>query len=115
LRALLIALDRWVKDGVEPPPSQYPMLGTHTAVLLRDVRFPAIPGVAFPARIRTAYRLDYGPQFREKGIAAIEPPRVGRAFATLLPQVDRDGNDIAGVRMPCIETPLATSRRLESA
>jgi Alpha/beta hydrolase domain len=37
-----------------------------------------------------------------------EPPKMGKAFAILVPQVDADGNDIAGVRMPELNVPLAT-------
>ena len=41
-------------------------------------------------------------------ITASEPPKVGQAFPVLLPQVDEDGNDRAGVRLPEIAAPLAT-------
>ena len=37
-----------------------------------------------------------------------EPPKVGSAFPTLVPQVDRDGNETSGIRMPEIQAPLAT-------
>jgi hypothetical protein len=33
---------------------------------------------------------------------------VGHAFPILVPQVDRDGNETTGVRMPEIQVPLAT-------
>jgi hypothetical protein len=106
MRALLTALDAWVRDGKNPPPSQFPK--GEQLVKLGDLRFPKIPGVALPSRIQTAYRADYGPEFRGAGVATIEPPKVGTAFLTLVPQVDRDGNDIAGVRMPQVQWPLAT-------
>ena len=47
-RALLAAMDAWVKDGVEPPPSKYPHVAAHELVPLASVQFPKIPGVAFP-------------------------------------------------------------------
>ena len=39
-----------------------------------------------------------------------EPPRVSAIafYATLVPAVDADGNDRAGVRAPMVEAPLAT-------
>jgi hypothetical protein len=37
-----------------------------------------------------------------------EPPVVGHPFPTLVPQVDADGNDRAGVRIPEMEAPVAT-------
>src|SRR4051812_6035977 len=33
---------------------------------------------------------------------------IGRAFPVLVPQVDADGNGIAGIRMPELAVPLAT-------
>ena len=75
---------------------------------LGAVQFPKIPSVSLPQIIQKAYRVDYGPQFRSAGVIRIEPPRVGRAFPMLLPQVDRDGNETSGLRMPDIQVPLAT-------
>jgi hypothetical protein len=72
------------------------------------IQFPKIPGVGLPTRPEKAYHVDYGPEFRSKGIISIEPPKVGSAFPMLLPQVDRDGNETAGVRMPELAVPLAT-------
>ena len=39
---------------------------------------------------------------------SLEPPKVGAAFPVLLPQVDADGNEIAGLRSPELAVPLAT-------
>jgi hypothetical protein len=108
LRALLGAMDAWVRDGKEPPASQYPRIGARQLVPLAALAFPKIPGVAVPTRIQSAYRVDYGPQFRAAGIVSIEPPKVGRAFPMLVPQVDEDGNEMAGIRMPSVQVPLAT-------
>jgi hypothetical protein len=101
-------MNSWVTKGAEPPASSYPRIARKEAVPLGEVRFPKIPGVAFPTRIHTPFALDFGPQFRSEGIVAVEPPRVGRPYPVLLPQVDVDGNEIAGVRMPWITVPLAT-------
>ena len=54
-----------------------------------------------------AYRLDFGPRWPE-GIITIEPPRVLGTYKVLVPQVDRDGIDRTGVRIPEIAVPLAT-------
>jgi hypothetical protein len=108
MRALLVAMDRWVSDGAEPPASLYPRIAQDTLVPLGAVQFPKIPGVRLPAHIQKAYRVDYGPEFRTRGIVSIEPPQVGNAFPMLLPQVDRDGNETSGLRMPEIQVPLAT-------
>lgn len=108
LRALLVALDNWVRDGKEPPPSQYPQLAARQLVAVDRLDFPRIPGVALPTRIQTGYRVDYGPQFRTAGIVSIEPPKVGNAFPAMVPQVDADGNETSGVRLPSVQVPLAT-------
>jgi hypothetical protein len=52
--------------------------------------------------------VDYGPEFGTKGIATQEPPKVGSPYPMLVPQVDVDGNDLPGIRMPEIAVPLAT-------
>lgn len=108
LRALLTALDRWVQTGEDPPPSRYPKIADGSLAPLPMVAFPKLPGVQFPARIHEAWHVDYGEEFRSAGIVTIEPPKVGKAFPVLLPQVDADGNDTAGIRMPATAVPLAT-------
>src|SRR5262249_734578 len=47
-RALLVALDRWVRDGIEPPPSAHPHLADQTLVSAERVAFPPIAGVRSP-------------------------------------------------------------------
>jgi len=108
LRALLLAMQRWVAEGVAPPPSQYPRLERGELVALEELRFPKIPGIALPARIHRAWRVDYGPEFRSAGLVSFEPPKVGKAFPVRVPQVDEDGNEIAGVRLPEVAVPLGT-------
>lgn len=108
MRALLLALNRWVAAGKEPPPSQYPRLADRSLTPLTGLKLPRTPGVRLPERIQTAYRLDFGPAFRSQGIVSLEPPKVGSPFPTLVPQVDSDGNETAGIRLPEIQVPLAT-------
>ncbi len=108
LRALLVALDRWVADGVEPPPSRYPHLADGTLVAPEKLDFPKIPGVHTSTRLHKAYRVDYGPKFVSDGIISNEPPKVGKAFAMRVPAVDADGNEVSGIRLPELAVPLAT-------
>jgi hypothetical protein len=53
--------------------------------------------------------LDYGPHLR-RGRMAIHPPRQVKngEYTILVPKVDRDGNDIAGIRLPALQVPVAT-------
>src|SRR2546423_2445605 len=108
MRALIVALDGWAKAGTPPPPSRYPHLGDGTLARPDAVAFPKIPGINFTRPIHEAYRVDYGPQFKSRGIATLEPPKVGHAFVIYVPQVDRDGIDLGGVRLPEVAVPLAT-------
>jgi hypothetical protein len=108
MRALMVAMNDWLTSGKEPPPSQYPQVGKDQLVPLGAVRFPKIPGIEVPTHIQKAYRVDYGPEFRTKGIISYEPPKIGEPFVTVLPQVDADGNEISGVRLPIVQVPLGT-------
>ena len=108
MRALLVAMNRWIKDGVAPPPSRYPRIADNTLVAPDKLKFPKLAGVGQPTEAHKAYRADYGPDFATKGIVSVEPPKSDSAFPILVPQVDADGNELAGVRMPELAVPLAT-------
>ncbi len=108
LRALLLALDAWVADGTQPPPSSYPTVAEGSLALQGELLFPDIPGIAIPGRIENPAALDFGPRFRTEGIATIEPPDTMPHYPLRLPQVDADGNETAGLRSPDLAVPLAT-------
>ncbi len=109
-RALLVALDKWVTDGIAPPASNTPRLDDGTLVDLEAIResFPAIPRVTLPDSFYKPYRLDPGPRWESEGIADHVPPKTGPRFEARLPQVDTDGNELGGVRLPELAAPLAT-------
>jgi len=109
MRAMLVNLDRWVSDGVEPPPSAVPRLADGTAVTAESTRarFAAIPGVRFPDRFARPARLDFGPE-AARGIAGELPPKIGAQFPSYVSAVDTDGNEVAGVRPVEVAAPLAT-------
>jgi hypothetical protein len=108
MRSLILKLDAWVDNGTAPPASAYPTVAARTLVARPELKFPAIPGVDVPLEVQGPERLDFGPAFSTTGVASIEPPRVGASFPALLPQVDADGNEIAGLRSPELAVPLAT-------
>jgi Alpha/beta hydrolase domain len=109
LRAALVNLDRWVTIGENPPPSLHPRLDDGTAVppAHTAATFQAMPGVQFPARLRSIARLDFG-SGADEGMTTLLPPKVGKPYANLVSAVDEEGNELAGIRLPDISVPLAT-------
>jgi hypothetical protein len=106
-RAMIANMDAWVRSDTLPPPSSFPKISDGTLVPLQAYALPSIPGVNRPHEATEAWRLDYGPHW-QAGILSINPPRLGRPFPVLVPQVDSDGNERDGVRLPEITVPLAT-------
>ena len=106
-RALLIALDRWVREGVDPPESRYGRVEDGSLVDADDLKFPTIPNLRSPRRMRRPLRLNWGDRW-DDGIIDIEPPEKERPFGVRVPQVDEDGNEVAGIRMPEVVAPLGT-------
>ena len=106
-RAMLVNLDAWVRDGVEPPASRYPRIDDGTLVPLASFAFPGLPGVTPPRDVHCAVASDFGPDFA-KGIFTRQPPAAGAVYPCLVPQVDEDGNETAGVRLPELAAPVAT-------
>jgi hypothetical protein len=109
LRAALVNLDRWVTIGENPPPSLHPRLDDGTAIPPEHTgaTFQAMPGVQFPAHLRSIVRLDFG-SGTDEGMTALLPPEVGKPYPNLVSAVDEDGNELAGIRLPDISVPLAT-------
>ena len=93
-RALLRAWHQWAVEGTPPPPSRYPRLSDRTLVPVADVQFPSLPGVSDPRRIQGPARIIGGKVV---------------ALPHLVPQVDRDGNELGGIRDPEAAVPLATT------
>ncbi len=108
MKALLVAMDKWTANGTAPPPSQYPRISDGTLVAPDKLRFPKVPNVTTTTEVHRAYHADYGSRFATERIVTVEPPKIGTAFPILVPQVDADGNGIAGIRMPELGVPLAT-------
>ncbi len=108
MRSLLLAMNRWTTDTAPPPASSYPRIDRRELVLPTALAFPGLPGVGQPATPHRAFRVSYGSDFATRGIVSIQPPEVGPAFPILVPQVDADGNEVGGLKMPEVSVPLAT-------
>jgi len=120
-RALLAALDRWVSHGARPPKSEIPRddervwavtrPGIQTGVVpQKALGWPSIPGVTYTGVITTRYFLDFGSTLDDGIISNYPPSLVGRpSYPIFVSKVDRDGNEIAGVRMPGVAARVATT------
>ena len=100
LRACLVNLDRWVTEGVPPPPGRHPRVGDGTAIdpATLGAVFGRIPGARYPGHCAQAQRQDF----------STLPPRPGPAYGTRVSTVDDDGNERAGIAVPELSVPLAT-------
>jgi hypothetical protein len=94
MRALFQALHEWTARNVAPPASRHPRLDNGTLTPVAALKFPALAGTGNP-------RVVTGP---------------GAATATgytplpfQVPQVDADGNELAGIKVPDVAVPLATT------
>ncbi len=114
LRALQTALVDWVVKGALPPPSQYPRLDRRELVAPTQTAmgFPVIPGLPLPDGILTPfYQYDFGPRFHYNdlsGIITMQPPPIRQVLPTVVPKVDADGNEVAGVASVLHQVPLGT-------
>ncbi len=109
MRALTLALDRWVKDGTPPPASRYPKIADGTLVPAEALTLPKVPGFTAPRGPNPMPPFDYGKQAALGIIDHVPPaPRKGR-YGVLVPAVDADGNEVAGIRVPEQAVPAATT------
>ena len=107
LRAALVNLDQWVSGDEPPPASQYPRIADATATPPAGAApgLETVPGVKLPQPLRKFTRLDFG---SDPGVPSVVPATVGRDYPCLVSQVDADGNELAGIRLPLVTVPLAT-------
>jgi hypothetical protein len=114
LRAAIVNLIDWVKDGIEPPPSVFPTLSHGDLVNPNKVAmgFPALPGGFIPdGKINPFLQQDVGEGFDYadlSGAPSFMPPRCIRELPSLVPRVDADGNEIAGLKTVLGRVPLGT-------
>ena len=98
IRALLVALDEWVAHGREPPPSRLPLIADGTLVRAEAVAWPKLASLVPPHAANDVVMLgDW-----------TDPQLPARRWQPLVPQVDADGNEIAGIRLPDIAVPRGT-------
>jgi len=111
-RALSVLLDRWVTDGASPPASRVPSRAGGTLVDPAAVGFPAIPATRYgdlPPMPAVAYHAESAKPVALLDLTvvparAVEPAAYWRGVS----QVDADGNEVAGIRLPDLVAPTGT-------
>jgi hypothetical protein len=100
LRAMVVALDEWVSAGTVPPPSAVPRISERTLVPASELTFPHIgpksPAQANPVRACVDW-------VNPSGYEESDDP-----YKVLVPALDADGNEVAGIRLPDVAVPLGT-------
>ena len=108
MRALLTALDEWVREGIVPPASRVPRVDEATAVSREslEAQYTRIPGSAWLSHLPQRLRMDFGPD-ASAGLVSYPPVESG-TYPVLVSSMDEDCNDVAGIRLPDVAVPLAT-------
>jgi hypothetical protein len=91
-------MERWVKDGTEPPASRYPSLADGTLVQRDELKLPEVAGdrpepISNPLEVMDQ---------------SVLPPASGAAYPVFQPAVDQDGIAQGGVALPFVQAPLGT-------
>lgn len=104
----------WVKGISEPPASVYPTLGAGDLVQPRAsaLGWPEIPRAPVPdGKLNPLPQHDFGKAMRVNDLSGVLtklPPRMGPEIPQLVPRLDVDGNEIAGIRSVQLMVPLGT-------
>lgn len=104
----------WVKGVTEPPASAGPTLanGDLVAPSAAALGWPNIPGAPSPdGKFNALPQHDFGKAMRANDLSGVmtrQPPRAGRDIPQLVPRLDADGNELAGIRSVQLMVPLGT-------
>jgi hypothetical protein len=110
LRALLAALDDWIRTGREPPPSRYPRIddGTLVDFHAQHTGWKPLPGVIYPRVVQRAELLDFGAGFHALREITQHPPRRLGEYGVLVPACDATNNERGMLLLPAVAVPVAT-------
>ena len=111
--ALLKAFTESVTKGTPMPPARYPRIadGTLVAPTSAAMGFPKIPGRPSPDGVlHPLIDYDLGGEFnyRDQSGVASQNPEIKGVLPQVVPRVDADGNEIAGIKSPLLMVPLGT-------
>lgn len=112
LRALAVALDQWVSQGMPPPASVVPTRANGMLVAAQSINFPTIPSTHYagwPVLPPVEFHPESVNYNAVMDFSVVPPADVpGRLYTVLVSAGDTDGNDIAGIRLPYLQVPFGT-------
>lgn len=114
LRVAQKALVAWVVNGREPLSSRYPTLANGDLVppTAAAMGWPEIPGAPGPeGKLNPFVDQDFGKALHSKDLSGVtlrQPPVAHRTLPSLVPRVNADGNEIAGVPSVQLQVPIGT-------
>ncbi len=112
MRALVVALEQWVTEGIAPPASRVPSIAKGDMVDYAAVPMPKVKGFTISSvGNRVTPPVDWvdppGSAAHTHGGPNVLAGADG-AYGTKVSAVDSDGNETAGILLPPIAVPLAT-------
>ncbi len=113
-RVVLRALGNWVARDVPPPASRYPMLaqGDLVAPTGAAMGWPRIVGAPTPdGKLNAFVDYDFGSDLHYRDLSGVitrQPPLLRRVMPSLVPRVNADGNETAGVPSVQLLVPIGT-------
>jgi hypothetical protein len=114
MKVAVAALVDWVRADKEPPASRYPTIagGDLVAPNNNALGWPTIPAASSPeGKLNPWFDYDFGPGFVARDLSgrmSRVPPRLRRVLPQLVPKVNADGNETAGVAPLHLRVPLGT-------
>ena len=114
LRALMIEMENWVLNDKQPPASLYPRIDNNTLVNpdKKSIRWTDITVNLYNGKVNEGALIDYGRDYNYKYISGIlrEPPvdLKDKMYYVLVPKVDKDDNELGGIRNTTVIVPLGT-------
>ncbi|HJL51311.1 MAG TPA: alpha/beta hydrolase domain-containing protein [Arenicellales bacterium] len=109
-QAALVNLLEWVR-GTEPPPSVFPRQKDGTATSRETVlaKIERITDLTIPDRtlLPNLVPLDLGPGM-QMGVGSYPAVIAGEPYPCIVSDVDENGNETGGIRIPHVEFPIGT-------
>ena len=96
MRALVVALERWVSEDMAPPASRYPSEWLPASEAPDALTNP--PGFRWIGAINELAIID----------PAAIPPQPGKTYRVPRPRADQLGHAVDALRLPAVEVPVAT-------